>query len=85
MLPLDTPFSLAIVLEEYIDAAALKTQTEKQVDCFMDHPVSGQPRVQLVDGQEGTPEGAHHVLQEEDEQVVGPTSLGVASKHTLWQ
>ena len=55
MLPPDTPATMVMALEECQDFDALKKKLEKQIDWFVDHPVSGNPRVQLVDGQVGIP------------------------------
>ena len=49
---------MVMVLEDYKEFEALKAKIEKQVDWFTDHPVAGNPRVQLVDEPEA--EGLPH-------------------------
>ena len=51
MLPPDTPATMVLALEECTDFDALEKNLEKQIDWFVDYPASGNPRVQLVDGQ----------------------------------
>ena len=55
MLPPDTPATRVMALEECTSFDALKAKLEKQIDWFIDHPVTGNPRVQLVDGQATMP------------------------------
>ena len=55
MLPPDTPATMVMALEECTNFDALKAKLEKQIDWFIDHPVTGMPRVQLVDGQATMP------------------------------
>ena len=43
MLPPDTPSTMVMALEECQDFDALKKKLEKQIDWFVDHPVSGNP------------------------------------------
>ena len=63
----------------------MKAKLEKQVDWLLDHPVSGNPRVQLVDGQHGQDEEQQPLEQEPtDEDVVDLTALEPESQaHTL--
>ena len=85
MLPSDTPASMIMVLEDFTNYEALKAKLEKQVDWLLDHPVSGNPRVQLVDGQQGQVE-EQQPLEEEpaDDDVVDLTALEPESQaHTL--
>ena len=51
MLPPDTPATIGTALEECTDFDALNKNLKKHIDWFVDHPVSGNPRVQRVDGQ----------------------------------
>ena len=55
MLPPDTPATMVMALEEYTDFDALKAKLEKQTDWLLDRPVTGNPRIQLVDGQGPVP------------------------------
>ena len=59
MLTPDTPASMVIVLEDYSDFDARRAKLEKQVDWLLDHPVSGNPRVHLVDGQDEEQQPPH--------------------------
>ena len=81
MLPPDTPASMVMVLEDDTDFEALKAKLEKQVDWLLDHPVSGNPRVQLVDGQD---EEQQPPEPEPDDDVVDLTALEPEHQtHTL--
>jgi hypothetical protein len=84
MLPSDTPASMIMVLEDYTNYDALKAKLEKQVDWLLDHPVSGNPRVQLVDGQHGQEEEQQPPEEPADDDVVDLTALEPESQaHTL--
>ena len=55
MLPPDTPATMVMALDECTNFGALKAKLEKQIDLFTEHPVTRNPRIQLVDGQGPVP------------------------------